>query len=94
MSFGYGERMGLKPEMQTGVNAYALYRRVSKSSKQFQIRARLMENMNLHVFNCTTPLWGRGDIVKETTLRGVQYQRQSSIGIKFLKYPKIILNLM
>ena len=30
LSFGYGKRMGLKEEMQTGVNAYSLYHNFKK----------------------------------------------------------------
>ena len=66
LSFGYGERMGLKPEMQTGVNAYALYEG-SQKVQAVQIKAADGE----HEFACVqlhNTLMGRGDIVKETTL--------------------------
>ena len=58
--------MGLKPEMQTGVNAYALYEG-SQKVQAVQIRAADGE----HEFACVqlhNTLIGRGDIVKETTL--------------------------
>jgi molybdopterin-containing oxidoreductase family iron-sulfur binding subunit len=58
--------MGLKPEMQTGVNAYALYEG-SQKIQAVQIKAADGE----HEFACVqlhNTLMGRGDIVKETTL--------------------------
>lgn len=66
LSFGYGERMGLKDEMQTGVNAYALYNDFNKV-QAVEITAAEGE----HEFACVqlhNTLMGRGDIVKETTL--------------------------
>ena len=66
LSFGYGERMGLKPEMQTGVNAFGLYEG-SQKTQAVQIQVAGGE----HEFACVqlhNTLMGRGDIVKETTL--------------------------
>jgi MoCo/4Fe-4S cofactor protein with predicted Tat translocation signal len=66
LSFGYGERMGLKPEMQTGVNAFGLYEG-SRKTQAVQIQVASGE----HEFACVqlhNTLMGRGDIVKETTL--------------------------
>ena len=66
LSFGYGERMGLKEEMQTGVNAYELYKNFNKIH-DMQISAIDGE----HEFACVqlhNTLMGRGDIIKETTL--------------------------
>jgi MoCo/4Fe-4S cofactor protein with predicted Tat translocation signal len=66
LSFGYGERMGLKPEMQTGVNAFGLYEG-SQKTQAVQIQVASGE----HEFACVqlhNTLMGRGDIVKETTL--------------------------
>ena len=66
LSFGYGERMGLKPEMQTGVNAFGLYEG-SQKTQAVQIKVASGE----HEFACVqlhNTLMGRGDIVKETTL--------------------------
>ena len=66
LSFGYGKRMGLKDEMQTGVNAYKFYRDFEK-----------VQNVSInlddgeHEFACVqlhNTLMGRGDIIKETTL--------------------------
>ena len=65
-SFGYGKRMGLKDEMQTGVNAFALYHDFNKV-QTVQIAAA----EGVHEFACVqlhNTLMGRGDIVKETTL--------------------------
>ena len=66
LSFGYGERMGLKDEMQTGVNAFELYKNFN-TVQTAQISALDGE----HEFACVqlhNTLMGRGDIVKETTL--------------------------
>ena len=66
LSFGYGERMGLKPEMQTGVNAFELY----ESSQKIQA-VEIQTASGVHEFACVqlhNTLMGRGDIVKETTL--------------------------
>ena len=66
LSFGYGKRMGLKDEMQTGVNAYALYQNF-ESVKEATVALVSGE----HEFACVqlhNTLMGRGDIVKETTL--------------------------
>ena len=66
LSFGYGKRMGLKDEMQTGVNAYALYQNFEKVQN---VTVKL--DVGEHEFACVqlhNTLMGRGDIVKETTL--------------------------
>ena len=66
LSFGYGKRMGLKDEMQTGVNAYTLYQDFEKVQK---VTVKL--DAGEHEFACVqlhNTLMGRGDIVKETTL--------------------------
>ena len=66
LSFGYGERLGLKAEMQTGVNAYALYDNF-KNVQNVEVKAESGE----HEFACVqlhNTLMGRGDIVKETSL--------------------------
>ena len=66
LSFGYGKRIGLKDEMQTGVNAYRLYR-------DFEKVQNVLINLDAgeHEFACVqlhNTLMGRGDIIKETTL--------------------------
>jgi len=66
LSFGYGARRGLKAEMQTGVNAYALYQNFNRVQK---VEVKLASGE--HEFACVqlhNTLMGRGDIVKETTL--------------------------
>jgi len=58
--------MGLKDEMQTGVNAYTLYQDFEKVQK---VTVKLDDGE--HEFACVqlhNTLMGRGDIVKETTL--------------------------
>ncbi|NJX16091.1 TAT-variant-translocated molybdopterin oxidoreductase [Tamlana crocina] len=66
LSFGYGRTLGLKEEMQTGVNAYPLYQNFN-NVQSVSIEATSGE----HEFACVqlhNTLMGRGDIVKETTL--------------------------
>ena len=66
LSFGYGKTMGLKAEMQTGVNAYALYNDFN-TVQSVTIEAASGE----HEFACVqlhNTLMGRGDIIMETTL--------------------------
>ena len=66
LSFGYGERLGLKSEMQTGVNAYAVYENFQKVQS---VQIKKVEGE--HEFACVqlhNTLMGRGDIIKETTL--------------------------
>jgi molybdopterin-containing oxidoreductase family iron-sulfur binding subunit len=66
LSFGYGKRLGLKDEMQTGVNAFKLYQNFNKV-QAVEISALEGE----HEFACVqlhNTLMGRGDIIKETTI--------------------------
>ncbi|SEP75183.1 quinol:cytochrome c oxidoreductase iron-sulfur protein precursor [Hyunsoonleella jejuensis] len=66
LAFGYGRTVGLKEEMQTGVNAYALYHNFN-NVQNVTIEAVSGE----HEFACVqlhNTLMGRGDIIKETTL--------------------------
>ena len=66
LAVGYGKRMGLQTEMQTGVNAYALYQGAQKTQS-----VTLAPATGEHEFACVqlhNTLMGRGDIVKETTL--------------------------
>lgn len=66
LSFGYGRKSGLQSEMQTGVNAFALYQGgVSNQS------VSVSKADGMHEFACVQlhkTLMGRGDIIKETTL--------------------------
>ncbi|MCK5400259.1 MAG: TAT-variant-translocated molybdopterin oxidoreductase [Flavobacteriaceae bacterium] len=66
LSFGYGRTAGLKDEMKTGVNAYALY-------QNFNSTQNVTVNVasGTHEFACVqlhNTLMGRGDIIHETTL--------------------------
>lgn len=66
LSFGYGKKVGMKSEMQTGVNAYQLYH----DFKNVQA-ATIEKASGTHEFACLQlqkTLMGRGDIIKETTL--------------------------
>ncbi|MAM00625.1 MAG: quinol:cytochrome C oxidoreductase [Flavobacteriaceae bacterium] len=66
LSFGYGKRLGLKDEMQTGVNAFSLYHNFNKTQN-----IKISKAEGEHEFACVqlhNTLMGRGDIIKETTL--------------------------
>ncbi|MBC2838758.1 TAT-variant-translocated molybdopterin oxidoreductase [Robiginitalea sp. SC105] len=66
LSFGYGRQVGMKSEMQTGVNAFALYAGFSNTQS-----ATVEKAAGTHEFACIqlhNTLMGRGDIIKETTL--------------------------
>jgi len=66
LSFGYGKKVGMKSEMQTGINAFALYQGFNT------IQSVSVEKASgEHEFACIQlqkTLMGRGDIIKETTL--------------------------
>jgi len=66
LSFGYGRTSGLKDEMKTGVNAYALYQDFN-TVQNISVTAA----SGMHEFACVqlqNTLMGRGDIIRETTL--------------------------
>ncbi len=66
LSYGYGRTVGLKEEMQTGVNAYTIY----KDFKNVQ-EVEIEKASGMHEFACIqlhNTLMGRGDIIKETSL--------------------------
>jgi molybdopterin-containing oxidoreductase family iron-sulfur binding subunit len=66
LSFGYGKKVGMKEEMQTGVNAYPLYQNFNSIQS-----ATIEKASGMHEFACIqlqNTLMGRGDIIKETTL--------------------------
>lgn len=67
LSFGYGRKCkGLKQEMQTGVNAYALYKGFDNIQNA---KVELVDGT--HEFACVqlhNTLMGRGDIIRETDL--------------------------
>lgn len=67
LALGYGKKEGLKEEMQVGVNAYSLY----KNFKNIQ-NVKITKESGNHEFACVQlqkTLMGRGDIIKETTLK-------------------------
>ncbi len=67
LSFGYGRMAGMQEEMQTGVNAYALYKDFNNVQSVSVSKAS-----GTHEFACIqlhNTLMGRGDIIKETTLQ-------------------------
>ncbi|GAA4894734.1 TAT-variant-translocated molybdopterin oxidoreductase [Flaviramulus aquimarinus] len=66
LALGYGKTLGLKEEMQTGVNAYAFYQgfnTVQDVTVEAVAGEHEFASVQLH-----NTLMGRGDIVKETTL--------------------------
>ena len=66
LSFGYGKTIGLKEEMQTGVNAYRVY----QNFNTFQ-NVSITPATGMHEFACVqlqNTMAGRDDIIKETTL--------------------------
>ncbi|MCK0155584.1 TAT-variant-translocated molybdopterin oxidoreductase [Cellulophaga sp. F20128] len=66
LALGYGRKEGMKAEMQTGVNAYALYQDCISSQS-----VSIEKASGMHEFACVQlhkTLMGRGDIIKETTL--------------------------
>lgn len=67
LALGYGRKAAMKKEMVVGVNAYTLYNNLNS----FQT-AKLTKEVGEHEFACVQlqkTLMGRGDIVKETTLK-------------------------
>ncbi|WP_026914127.1 TAT-variant-translocated molybdopterin oxidoreductase [Christiangramia portivictoriae] len=66
LALGYGRKAGVQEEMQTGVNAYPLY----KDFRSVQ-KVKIEKAPGVHEFACVqlhNTLMGRGDIIKETTL--------------------------
>ena len=66
LALGYGRTKGLKEEMQTGVNAFALYQgfnTVQNVTVEAVSGEHEFASVQLH-----NTLMGRGDIIKETTL--------------------------
>jgi len=66
LAFGFGNKMGLKKEMQVGVNAYRLYINQNRVQK-----VSITPADGFHEFACVqlhNTLMGRGDIIKETSL--------------------------
>ena len=66
LALGYGRKMGIQEEMQTGENAFVF---LKSSRKNQNVKVELTDGF--HEFACTqlqNTLMGRGDIIKETTL--------------------------
>ena len=66
LALGYGKKEGVQKEMQTGVNAYPLY----KDFNTFQ-KVSVSKASGMHEFACTqlqNTMAGRNDIIRETTL--------------------------
>ncbi len=66
LSLGYGRAVGMKSEMQTGVNAYPLYQGFNNIQS-----VSIEKAADEHEFACVQlhkTLMGRGDIIKETNL--------------------------
>ncbi len=66
LAFGYGRKVGMKKEMQVGVNAYQLYHNFSNVQN-----VSISKASGTHEYACIqlhNTLMGRGDILKETTL--------------------------
>jgi len=66
LSFGYGKKVGLKEDMQTGVNAFLLYNNFT--SNQSVSVEKVAGNHEFACIQLHKTLMGRGDIIKETTL--------------------------
>ncbi|MGM5468881.1 TAT-variant-translocated molybdopterin oxidoreductase [Flavobacteriaceae bacterium LMO-SS05] len=90
LSFGYGRTAGLKSEMQTGVNAYALYHDF-KTTQNVSVTAAA----GTHEFACIqlqNTLMGRGDIIKETTLEIFNTYDKEDEEHGWNKIPKVSFN--
>jgi molybdopterin-containing oxidoreductase family iron-sulfur binding subunit len=75
LSFGYGRTLGLKSEMQTGLNAYPLYTDFNPNQE-----VTVEVTTGKHEFACVqlhNTLMGRGDIIKETTLEVFNTEKAS-----------------
>ncbi|AWA29524.1 quinol:cytochrome C oxidoreductase [Flavobacterium magnum] len=67
VALGYGKTAALKEEMQVGVNAYTLYNNFNDVQS-----VKVSKSSGVHEFACIQlhkTLMGRGDIIKETTLK-------------------------
>ena len=66
LALGYGRKAGVQEEMQTGVNAFPLYKNFNSVQK-----VKIEKAAGVHEFACVqlhNTLMGRGDIIKETNL--------------------------
>ncbi|WP_298761438.1 TAT-variant-translocated molybdopterin oxidoreductase [uncultured Psychroserpens sp.] len=91
LALGYGRKNGLKPEMQTGKNAYHFY----KDFNTTQTDVSLKDIGGEHEFACVqlqNTLMGRGDIIKETTLEIFNTYDREDHEHGWNKVPKVSLN--
>ena len=75
LSFGYGRKIGLQAEMQTGVNSYVFYKGFNPVQE-----VTIEATTGKHEFACVqlhNTLMGRGDIIKETTLEVFNTEKPS-----------------
>ena len=66
LALGYGRKLGIQEEMQTGENAFVFFKSFKKNQG---VKVELTDGF--HEFACTqlqNTLMGRGDIIKESTL--------------------------
>ena len=66
LALGYGRKLGIQEEMQTGENAFVFFKSFRKNQS---VKVELTDGF--HEFACTqlqNTLMGRGDIIKESTL--------------------------
>ena len=90
LALGYGKKLGLKRDMQTGVNAYALYHGfnnvqnviVEPAAGEYEFACVQLQNT----------LMGRGDIIKETTLEIFNTYDREDHEHGWNKVPKVSLN--
>ncbi len=90
LAFGYGRTAGLKSEMQTGVNAYALYQNFNPVQN-----VSVSATSGTHEFACIqlqNTLMGRGDIIKETTLEIFNTYDKEDEEHGWNKIPKVSYN--
>tara|TARA_R110002049_G_scaffold150274_1_gene313433 strand:+ start:3127 stop:6375 length:3249 start_codon:yes stop_codon:yes gene_type:complete len=90
LALGYGKKLGLKREMQTGVNAYALYHGFN-NVQNVTVEPAAGE----HEFACgqlQNTLMGRGDIIKETTLEIFNTYDREDHEHGWNKVPKVSLD--
>ncbi|WP_100614106.1 TAT-variant-translocated molybdopterin oxidoreductase [Confluentibacter citreus] len=90
LALGYGKTKGLKEEMQTGVNAYALYHNFnSVQNVTIEKVAGEHEFASVQLHNT---LMGRGDIIKETSLMIFSTYDKEDEEHGWNKIPKVSLN--
>ncbi|MFB9056249.1 TAT-variant-translocated molybdopterin oxidoreductase [Mariniflexile ostreae] len=90
LALGYGKTLGLKEEMQTGVNAYVLYQgfnNVQNVTVEAASGEHEFASVQLH-----KTLMGRGDIIKETTLEIFNTYDREDKEHGWNKVPKVSLN--